>query len=164
MTAIVVCAVLILAWFALYAVFTRRPDGRHARPHEGRHELADPADITDPDGEQYIAQLRTEGRFPYCWDEDETDAGWWAQQAPRGLVEITGPAEQLARTSALTATVLTRVHDSLTALTTTPAGDDHDPDIDDTGRQPIAVCTWGKTAPELADELAAKYLTAEVPQ
>ena len=165
--AIVLGAVMIIACITglLWVSYARRPaGGRHAR-HPEPVPFADPADAADPDGGQFVQELA--GASPdYCtgydhpgWDdEDEIDAGWWAQQPPMPpVVEVlTGPAAKIAHTSAMTLNVLTRVRDALRDL----GADGGDPAIDDTGQLPVAVCTWGKTAPELADELAAKYLAA----
>jgi hypothetical protein len=150
MIAFVVCAVLILAYISLYSVLTHRPSGQHARPHEGRHELADPADRTDPDGDAYVAQLRGAGRLPYITDE----ADHWDEPAPSGRVEVLRAPPPLIRCDTSPAAVA-----DLYAALRDWEPDEDDPAIDDTGRQPIAVCTWGKTAAELADELAARYLT-----
>lgn len=94
--AAVMCIICIVAW----VIISDRLDPPQRDP------FADPADIADPHGDQYIEQITTLRDFPE-YDED-------------------------------------------------------DPAIDNTGQLPAAVCTWGKTPAELADELAAKYLTAEV--
>ena len=104
----------------------------------------------------YIAErLDPPRRDPFADPADRTDpdgdkyiaslAGnpgepdWWDQEAPRpSAVEILPGHAGGPR----------------------PAADEDDPAIDITGQLPSAVCTWGKTADELAGELAAKYLAA----
>lgn len=171
--AIVAGAVMIIACITglLWVSYAQRPAaGRHAR-HPEPVPFADPADTSDPDGAGYVGQLTEPPAGPAWPDEDEPDAGWWAQHAPPPAVEVlTGPDRRIAQTAQLTLGVLERVRDRLleippdgTTATFTPAPGVTMPASDDpdtTGVQPHAVTTWGKTAAALAEELAAKYLAA----
>jgi hypothetical protein len=140
-TAILICAALILAWFAVYSWSTA---SKRTAPHQLRHvPFADPADDSDPYGEEFIAQL-TGG--PDWWDEDPP---------PVRVEVLTGPGRRIAQTSELTLSVLARVRDRLAEM----SADEDDPEIDDTGRIPHAEGTWGKTASEMTSELAARYMT-----
>jgi hypothetical protein len=146
--AIVLSAVMIIACILglVWVSYAQRPaSGKHARhPAPEPVPFADPADVTDPDGDSFVGQITA------------PDRDWWDQEPPPSRVEVlTGPAARIAQTSALTMNVLARVRDGLAALDVGGG----DPAIDDTGQLPAAVCIWGKTAPELADELAARYLT-----
>lgn len=166
---VLICGGLLLAWLGGFLWFTR---ASRTAPYQGRHvPFADPADDTDPDGAGYVGQLLDPPPGDPPWlDEDELDAGWWAQSAPPGAVEIlTGPDRRITQTGELTVSVLERVREGLLGVppdgtsasfmpaagVTMPVSDDPDT----TGVQPAAVRTWGKDAAELADELAARYLT-----
>jgi hypothetical protein len=155
-TAVLICAGLLLAWLALYSWLTT---ARKTAPYQPRHShvpFADPADRTDPDGEQYVAQLRTAGRLPYCWDEDEADAGWWNRGAPQGAVEVlTGPQARIVHTSQLTLNVLQRVRDGLSAPPASDGGDGGPA----TGEMPALLAAGTITPAQVTAKLAARYLT-----
>jgi len=150
--AIAVCAVMLIAIIAgltwvsmrLHAEPPYQPGHTHRAVRERlRTEAATPS----PAGHEPDPDLAGD-----TCDTDEAD--WWDQQPPPPRAEIlTGPAARIAQTSALTVNVLTRVRDALRNL------DDDGGEADDTRHDLHAVATWGKTAPELADELAARYLT-----
>ena len=158
---VIIAAALTCAFVAAYAVLTRSPEGRHARPREGRHELTDPADQADPDGSQWLAQVRPP-RLPACgllepvpdtkpgWlDEDELDAGWWAQSAPPGGWALPGDGPWLTRLPGV--------------LRDWQPGEDT-PDPPATGEIPALLADGTITPSQAADHLAAKYLTTEVPR
>lgn len=171
----VIVLAMVVVWLAVYIPFTcaRQPAaGRHARPHHGRHEFADAADRDDPDGAGYVSQLLTDAAA--AWQVTSMgDADWWEQEPPPALVEVlTGPATRIRHDSALTLGVLARVRDKLREL-----DDDSEPgeacpacrhwicvcgdgEPDSTLTDLHAVTTWGMTAKQKADELAAKYLAA----
>ena len=81
--AAVLCVAAIVAWVVITERLDRRPEQpRRARRARGRHVFADPADLTDPDGEKYVSQLLA-----------APGDDFWAQHAPPPRVEIlTGPA------------------------------------------------------------------------
>ena len=155
-TAVLICGGLLLAWLGAYLWLTR---ASRTAPYQGRHvPFADPADRTDPYGDKWLERLRPE-RLPECGllEPVTDDADWWAQSAPAGRVEV-----------------LERVREGLLAVppdgtsatfqpapgVTMPVSDDPDT----TGVNRHAAAVWGKTAAELAADLASKYLTAEVPR
>jgi hypothetical protein len=112
-------------------------NGGHTRRNVRRRAdvpFADPADRADPDGEQYAAQLRAAGRLPYVTDEMLT-------RVREGLLGVQPDGTSATFTPAPGVTM--------------PVSDDPDT----TGVQLAAVATWGMTASEKADELAARYLT-----
>jgi len=153
-TGVLICCGLLAAWLGAYLWLTR---ASRTAPYQGRHvPFANPADRTDPDGDQWLQQVRPE-RLPAGDTSDTSQPDWWDEPAPSGRVEV-----------------LERVREGLLAVppdgtsatfqpaagVTMPVSDDPDT----TGVQPHAVTTWGKTSGQLADDLASKYLTAEVPQ
>jgi hypothetical protein len=71
---------LVIAGAVIWANLLKPPHGRHAFP--------DPADTADPDGEQYIADLKR-----------DPDADWWAHHAPLPprVTVVTGPLAILGR-------------------------------------------------------------------
>ena len=185
--AFLVAAILgVVIWLLALAC---SPSGQHARPHEGRHEFANPADRTDPYGDNRPPRLPECGLLeplpdPDWLDEDELDAGWWAQSAPPGRVEVLPPLPRRQPVPRLdvpprwTPPPAGTLRDVLAALQGPGTGDGSseprftpapgcgpaDDDPDTTGVFPHAVGTWGKTAEQVAADLASKYLTAEVPQ
>lgn len=141
-----VAATLTFVW--LDRLDERKHEPKHAHPPGGRHAFADPRDATDPDGEQYAAELHQD---------------WWRDPAPAPVVPTGLVAsgrlpmltrEQLEEVEARFAEKFER--DAKRNDPTSPAAD--------TGEINIAVAEWGMTAQAKADELAARYLTAEVAQ
>lgn len=140
--AIVLCAFMLLTVIAGLCWATARRDRQppyrpghthravRARLRAEARDFADPRDATDPDGEDYVRALGSLGADP------------------RHRVSIRCEAPALE--------TLARVHARLLGLavddTRGPAGDDTRHDLH-------AVATWGKTPAQLADELAARYLT-----
>jgi hypothetical protein len=168
MIAIVVCAVLILAWLGLYGWLTARRRTAPYAPRHGHVPFADPADRSDPDGAGYVGQLLDP---PAGEPDGANEPDWWDEPAPPPAVEIlTGPDRRIAQTAQLTTSVLSRVREGLlsvepdgTTATFTPAPGVTMPvsdDPDTTGVQRHAAAIWGKTAPELADELEAEHFGA----
>jgi len=181
-------AMLITTIAGLYWVSTRRdrqPPYRPGHTHRAvrarlRAESGAPRDVTGPEGRRFIEELHQDlGKPPPDWRDEKpggivqftgtVDAAtlarvrdvlaglppppdWWDEDAPAGRIEIlTGPGAAIRQTSEVTLGVLARVRDRL-------AGLGREPEPDDTAHDLHAVATWGKTAPELADELAARYL------
>ena len=141
--AVVLAAVLIIACIAGIHYLARtlhaiRDDAAHAR--HARHALADPADVTDPDGTRYVEELHHE----------PDDADWWDQEPPPQRT----PEPVTARrwVPPLDTAALARTRDALLGRPK--------PRLDDTAPIPHAVGTWGKTPAQIADELAEKYLAA----
>jgi len=151
-----ICCGLLLAWLGAYLWLTR---ASRTAPYQGRHvPFANPADRTDPDGDQWLQQVRPE-RLPECGllEPLPDDADWWAQDAAFGRVDVLGRVRE----------GLLAVPPDGTSATFQPAAGvampvSDDPDTTGVGRHAAAV--WGKTAGEVAADLASKYLTAEVPQ
>ena len=128
-TAVAVCLLMIfVAITGIFILWQRTENALYAYEprHHARRAFADPADVTDPDGEQYIAELHHEPH-PYllasAWDT-----------SPGAMAALRDALQELCVSEAPSA-----------------AGD--------TGQIMHAVGTWGMTAPELADQLAAEYLT-----
>ena len=137
--AIVLGAAMLLACILglLWASYAKRPaGGKHARP---ARPFADPADRTDPEGRQFVEELHG--------DLGKPPPDWLDHFEPVHL-------ETLARVRDAQAKL-----PPPTPIAVITASDPYEPELDDTGQLPAAVCTWGMTAPELADELAARYLT-----
>jgi hypothetical protein len=179
LAAVLACAVLLLAAIAAHLWIISRRDlrrrlGEPYRPRHGRAAPGDPADGTDPDGEQYVRQLRG--------DDDE---GFWDEPAPGGRIEIlTGPGAPIPQTSETVTGVLERQRQHMPRrepgaqmaaaplLRTAPA------DAGLLGEPLAAMIAWqpgrdgehtgplailgrpGQTPAELAARLAAKHLTA----
>src|SRR6185437_12244276 len=113
---------------------------------------------------------------PDWLDEDELDAGWWAQSAPPGRVEVLPPLPRRQPVPRLdvpprwTPPPAGTLRDVLAALQGPGTGDGSseprftpapgcgpaDDDPDTTGVFPHAVGTWGKTAEQVAADLASK--------
>lgn len=117
--AFILIAAVLLACVTALARRPVRPAGRHSRPARRAHAakpFADPQDLADPDGEQYVGQLAGAAGPGYGtnydhpgWDglavPGRTTAGpavpdleWWKQLPPAGppAVEIlTGPRARM---------------------------------------------------------------------
>jgi hypothetical protein len=135
LTASCIAGLVVVAW----RLGTLDGNGGHTHRNVRRRAaapFADAADRTDPDGDAYVAELRGAGRLPYVPGEAHEPGAW-----------DTSPA------------AVASLYAALQDWAVTPAPDEDDPDIDDTGRIPHAVGTWGKPAAAVADELAARYLT-----
>ena len=120
-----------------HAALPKRPVPSHARTTA---LLADPRDRTDPDGSPWLQALSAP-----------------VQGSP---LESLPP---FARRERPPLDVLEKVRTGLLAMDALPAAGElgmlpPDPPAESTGEIPHAVGTWGKTARELADELAAEHL------
>jgi hypothetical protein len=154
---LVFAVALIAGWYER----GRSPQPRHAitrgeSPRHARGTFADPADVTDPDGEKFLHALRGEP----VWTVTVTPA---AAQDARPLIlphrqpgrQLPAPARSiLPMTGPIDPVTLGRFRDALRAWNPGQP----DPAPDDTRPQPIAELTWGKSAHDLADELARTYL------
>ena len=140
LAAALIIAAIVSAWYLARTLHAVRYDATHAR--HARHALADPADVGDPDGTRYVAELHHE----------PDDADWWDQEPPP---QRTPEPEDFRATRWVPPpqTVMARVLDRLRDVPPPPR-------LDDTAPIPHAVGTWGKTPAQIADELAEKYLAA----
>ena len=158
----VLVAVLFLAATLAFVVLDRREERkyepRHHHPAGPRHAFADDRDVTDPDGEQFV---------------DDLHHDWWAEPAPGGKIEVLMPLSAgTRRLPMLTEEECDQIAAAFAEKFERDAKRDDPPEAPalspasaETGEIPFAVGTWnGKTAEELAAELASKYLTAEVAQ
>lgn len=98
------------------------------KPGKHRNPFPDRADETDPDGEQWIADLRDEG----VW-----------------TVAVTMPSLVIESSPPVDAATLARVRAALAAPQRA---------LTETQPIPHAVATWGMPAADVLDELARKYL------
>jgi hypothetical protein len=149
------CGLVLITCITGLVLVCRWPEQRHEPKHakpgpRDITDLADPEDTTDRDGEKYLARLAATA----C---DAPDTALLARVRTQLLAErppsgtpVTVPPVMLPAPPQPPSWV------ELAAPDHTPV-----PDLepDETGVLPAAVCTWGKTAAELADELAAEYLT-----
>ena len=135
-TAVAVCLLMIfVAITGIFILWQRTENALYAYEprHHARRAFADPADVTEPDGEQYIAELHHERAHPcISWRPP------WDTSPGRGMAALRRRAAQ----ELCAGRHRRAVHAA-----------------DDTGQIMHAVGTWGMTAPELADQLAAEYLT-----
>lgn len=158
-TAILALVVIVLACAFLRPGEQHEP--KHAR-HAAAGDLADPADITDPDGQQFVeaitdvkaaaAQAATPSATPDAALLARVRDQLLAERIPSGT-PVSIPPVMLPEPCQPPSWIELADPDYQP-----PAADDDVPEPDDTGILPHAVCTWGKTAEELVAELAAEHL------
>lgn len=130
--AIAVCAVLIIATITgLYYEWRARDRGPYEPRHVTRRALADPRDITDPDGTRFVAELHQEAPGPFIPFGGTLDAGELAR-----LREAFAAAQHRPGRLAMLPP---------------------DPPPADTAPLPVAVCELGMPTEDYIDALFAKY-------
>ena len=143
--AITVCAVLIIAAITGLYLVTVRPEGAHSRyvlRRQRPRPLADPADVTDPDGTQFVAGLHHED----IWTRTITLPAFRPHCLP-GCDRLDGHDGRDIGACMRGGAVLYALRPSGAA-----------PRPDDTAPLPHAVGTWGMPRDELLDKLARQYL------
>jgi hypothetical protein len=150
LAAVLACALMLLTAIAAHLWIISRRDLRRKlgppyRPQHARAALADPADRTDPDGEQYVRQLREPDRQPVT-GQPPPRAGDMPRREPGAQM----PAAPPLRTARPDAGLLGEL---LGALRDWQPGQD----IEHTG--PLAILGRpGRTPAQIADRLAAKHM------